>query len=75
MRRLRRLALLVAQHLYIGLVHVGSWSFSAEIGEQLRRAAGDGGSARGPAKSHPERLVPDQPLSEVERDIWRQLLR
>ena len=74
-RRLRRLASLAANHLYLGLMYVGSWTFPADIAEQVRRAPEGSGPGCGPVAGHPERLVPDQPLSEAERHLWRQLSR
>jgi hypothetical protein len=64
---------LVAGHLYAGLIQVGSWAFPADVGEYVRRAPDVSGADGGPAPGHPERLVPDQPLSETERSLWRDL--
>lgn len=71
--RLRRLVLLLAKCLYLGFVYVGSWSASIPLGELLRPTRSITGSGCEPAPAHPERLVPDRPLSEVEKGLWRQL--
>jgi hypothetical protein len=85
--RCRRLLLAVAKHVYAGLVCVGSWGAPFYIGEYPHRvpstdgprhqsATGTSGEdgARRPPPGHPERLVPNLPLSKVERQLWRQLL-
>lgn len=73
MHRLRRFVVLAAKHLYLGLIYVGAWSTPVAAGEFLRDAQSTNDSGCRPAPDHPERLVPDRPLSEVERELWRQL--
>jgi len=74
-----RIAAAVAKHLYVGLVYLGSWHAPLPTGEFLRqrRSRGDpstAGPARRPCPGHPERLVPDIPLSDEERRLWRAAL-
>jgi hypothetical protein len=71
--RLRRLVLLLAKYLYLGLVYAGSWSATIPVGELLGLTRSITGAGCEPASGHPERLVPDRPLSEVEQGLWRQL--
>ena len=84
LQQLRHVAVGAAKHVYTGLVYVGSSAAPGDVDAILRHDHSSAGadtttvpaviSADRPMLGHPERLIPNQPLTKVERHLWRQLV-